>query len=160
MAGGSIVSVRGWLLVLEAAVLAVSIALISLETNLGLAGVYGAGARSEPEVAVVVVVVARDRAEPCAVVAVAIRPRLRRGYPVFLELFGVRSHEWAPLMQIQVQDMVDVRADRYLVLGVVLVERAAIATDHRLSDSFALEEFPAVVLLLKVLGVESVLDLF
>lgn len=62
-------------------------------------------------------------------------------------------------MQIQVEDMIHVSADCNLVFCVILIQSAAIAAHHGVSDSFTLEEFPAVASFLEILWVEAVLDL-
>lgn len=72
----------------------------------------------------------------------------------------VGTHEWPPLVQIEIKDVVNVGDHRNFVLHVIRVECHAISTHHGMRDLFLLEELPPIVLLLQIVRVEAVLDIF
>jgi len=63
-------------------------------------------------------------------------------------------------VQVQVENVVQVGAYRDLVLGIVGVERLAVAADHHLGDLLPFEDFPAIEDFYKFLGVKSSINIF
>lgn len=73
---------------------------------------------------------------------------------------GIGPHEWPSLVQVQVKDVSNIRNNRDLVLHIILVKGRAVPPYHGMRYLLLFEELPSIILLLKVLGIEAIINVF
>ena len=59
------------------------------------------------------------------------------------------GHEWTSLVQVQIEDVVDIRDDHYFIFYVVLIQRCTVTSHHGRRNFLPLVKFPPVELLLQ-----------
>ena len=76
------------------------------------------------------------------------------------EVVGSGFHVGFPLAEIQIEYVIDMRANRDLVSGVVAIKRVYVPLNHGVVDFFTFIQLPSVQAFLQFAGVKAVLVIF